>query len=82
MSSTVDHVSFVPAGDGISEMVSNSMPPSLVLLVRSKSLIVTPGRLLNALREIFLLKFTPSKFVPSAVTRRLDVDMVHSKLGL
>lgn len=33
-------------------------------------------------RDMFLLKFTPSKFVPSAVTRRLDVDTIHSKLGL
>ena len=45
-------------------------------------LIVTPGRLLKALNETFLLNVTPSKFVPRAVTRRFCVEIVHSKLGL
>lgn len=59
-----------------------AIPPSLVLLVRSKLLIVTPGKLSKASRDMFLLKITPSKLVPSAVTRKAEVEMVHSKLGL
>lgn len=73
---------YSPAGDGIDELVLKAIPPSLVLPVRSKSLIVTPGRLLKASREMFLLRLTLSKIVPSAVTRRAEVEIIHSKVGL
>ena len=45
-------------------------------------LIVTPGRLLNALNEMSLLSFTPSNIVPSAVTRSASVEIVHVKSAL
>ena len=43
---------------------------------------VTPGRLLNALKVTSLDNTTLSKIVPNAVTRSLLVEMVHSKLEL
>lgn len=43
---------------------------------------VTPGKLLKAFKVIVFVKDTLSKIVPRAVTRRLGVEMVQSKLGL
>jgi len=47
-----------------------------------KLLIVTPGKLLKALNETVLERITLSKLAPRAVRRNLDVEIVHSKLGL
>lgn len=58
------------------------MPPSGSSDGSWKLLIVTPGKLLNAFNVIVFVKDTFSKIVPRAVTRRLDVEIVHSKLGL
>lgn len=42
---------------------------------------VTPGKLLKAFKVMVFVKDTLSNIVPRAVTRRLDVEMVQSKLG-
>lgn len=43
---------------------------------------VTPGKLLNALKVTFFVSETLSKMVPRAVNRSLGVEIVQSKLGL
>lgn len=58
------------------------MPPAGSSDGSWKLLIVTPGRPLKALKDTTLLKDTWSKIVPKAVTRRLGVDIVQSKVGL
>ena len=64
------------------ESVSIWIPPAGSSEGSWKLLIVTPGSPLKALNETFLDKETLSKIVPSAVTRSLSVEIVHSKLGL
>lgn len=58
------------------------MPPAGSSPGSLKLLIVTPGRPLNALKETSFVNDTPSKLIPSAVTRSLSVEMVHPKVGL
>lgn len=58
------------------------MPPAGSSDGSWKLLIVTPGMLLNAFNVMVFFKDTLSNIVPRAVTRRLDVEMVQSKLGL
>ena len=64
------------------ESVSIWIPPAGSSEGSWKLLIVTPGSPSKALNETFLDKETLSKIVPSAVTRSLSVEIVHSKLGL
>lgn len=72
----------VRAGDEISESVLIVMPLAGSSDGSWKLLIVTPGKLLNAFNVMVFVKDTLSKIVPRAVTRRVDVEMVQSKLGL
>ena len=62
--------------------VSMCMPPAGSSDGRLKLLIETPGRLLNPLNAIVLLRDTLSNIVPKAVMLRFCVDKVHSKPGL
>ena len=66
----------------MSESVSMWIPPAGSSDGSLKLLIVTPGRLLNALNEISLLSFTPSKIAPIAVTRSASVEIVHVNSSL
>lgn len=70
------------ADEGIRLSVEIEIPPAGSSLGSWKLLIVTPGKLLNALNVTFFDKDTLSKMVPSAVKRNLFVDIVQSKLGL
>lgn len=57
------------------------MPPSGSSLGNWKLLIVTPGKPLNPFRVMFFESETLSKMVPSAVTRKLGVEITHSNSG-
>jgi hypothetical protein len=72
----------VRAGDGISESVLIVIPPAGSSDGSWKLLMVTPGKLLKAFKVMVFVRDTLSNIVPRAVTRRLDVEMVQSKLGL
>lgn len=66
----------------MSESVSMWIPPAGSSDGSWKLPIVTPGRPLKALKAMSLLRETPSKTVPRAVTRRFLVYIVQVKLGL
>ena len=66
----------------MSESVLMVIPPAGSSDGSWKLLMVTPGKPLKAFRVIVFVKEIPSKIVPNAVSRRFDVDMVQSKLGL
>jgi hypothetical protein len=66
----------------MSESVLIVIPPAGSSDGNWKLLIVTPGKPLKAFSEIVFVKDTLSKIVPRAVSRSLDVEIIHSKLGL
>ncbi len=70
------------AGERTIESVSMWIPPAGLSDDSLKLLIVTPGRLLNALNEMSFLSDTPSEVVPKEVRRSLSVEIVQVNSSL
>lgn len=66
----------------MSESVLMVIPPAESSAGIWKFEIITPGKLLNALREMVFFNEMLSKIVPNAVTLNLEVEIAHSKLEL